>query len=53
MTVDGQEGHALLEGDVVTVRMGRARVPLVRLPEYSFFTTLRQKLNWAAAPGLG
>ncbi len=50
MTLDGQEGHALADDDDVVVRMGAARVPLIRLPEYSFFTTLRKKLHWAASP---
>ena len=52
MTLDGQEGRPLEDGDHVVVGMGHARVPLVRLPEYSFFTTLRRKLNWAATPAL-
>lgn len=52
MTLDGQQGHALADGDAVVVRMGDIKVRLVRLPEYSFFATLRQKLSWAAAPNL-
>lgn len=52
MTLDGQEGRPLADGDEVVVKIGPARVPLVRLPEYSFFTTLRKKLNWAATPSL-
>ena len=52
MTLDGQEGSPLAEGDEVVVGIGPARVPLVRLPEHSFFTTLRKKLNWAATPAL-
>ncbi len=50
LTADGQEGGPVGHSDRVVVRMGAFRVPLVRLPEYSFFTTLRQKLNWAVRP---
>ena len=50
LTADGQEGGPVGHLDRVVVRMGAVRIPLVRLPEHSFFATLRQKLNWAARP---
>jgi NAD+ kinase len=50
LTVDGQVGRALGPGDLVQVRRGRADVGLVRFPGYSFFSTLRRKLNWAVPP---
>ena len=50
LTVDGQEGGPVGHSDRVVVRMGTSRVPLVRLPDHSFFTTLRQKLSWAVRP---
>lgn len=50
LTADGQEGGPVGHLDRVVVRMGTVRIPLVRLPEHSFFATLRQKLNWAARP---
>lgn len=50
LTADGQEGGPVGHLDRVVVRMGTVRTPLVRLPGHSFFTTLRQKLNWAARP---
>ena len=50
LTVDGQVGGPLEDGDRVVVRMGPSKVPLVRLPEHSFFATLRRKLSWAARP---
>ena len=50
LTADGQEGGPVGHQDRVVVRMGTVRIPLVRLPEHSFFATLRQKLNWAARP---
>lgn len=50
LTADGQEGGPVGHLDRVVVRMGTVRIPLVRLPEHSFFATLRQKLSWAARP---
>jgi NAD+ kinase len=48
LTVDGQEGEALGNGDRLVVSRGDATVPLVRLPGQSFFSTLRRKLHWGA-----
>ena len=50
LTVDGQFGRSLDEGDTVRVRRGQIRIPLVRFAGQTFFTTLRRKLNWAAPP---
>ena len=50
LTADGQDGGPVGHLDRVVVRMGSVRIPLVRLPEHSFFATLRHKLNWAARP---
>jgi NAD+ kinase len=47
LTVDGQAGTELWEGESVVVRRGRFQVHLVRFPGQTFFSTLRQKLNWA------
>jgi NAD+ kinase len=46
LTVDGQEGEALTDGDRLVVNRGDATVPLVRLHDQSFFSTLRRKLHW-------
>ncbi len=46
LTVDGQEGEALGEGDRLVVQRGDAAVPLIRMPGQSFFSTLRRKLHW-------
>jgi NAD+ kinase len=55
LTIDGQAGEALLDGDRLVVSRGPATVPLVRFPDQSFFSTLRRKLHWGAgahaAPG--
>ncbi|MFW6199215.1 MAG: NAD(+)/NADH kinase [Gemmatimonadota bacterium] len=51
LTVDGQVGKELAPGDQIRVRRSDIRIPLVRLPEQSFFSTLRRKLNWAVRSG--
>lgn len=48
LTVDGQEGEALVKGDRLVVRRGDASVPLIRMEGQSFFSTLRRKLHWGA-----
>lgn len=50
LTVDGQEGGALAPGDRIVIGRGEATVPLVRIPDQSYFTTLRRKLHWGPAP---
>jgi NAD+ kinase len=47
LTVDGQAGTDLGPGESVVIRQSAARVHLVRFPGQTFFSTLRQKLNWA------
>lgn len=47
LTVDGQAGTDLSMGESVVIRQAAARVHLVRFPGQTFFSTLRQKLNWA------
>lgn len=51
LTIDGQEGEALVQGDRLVVTRGQATVPLVRLHGQSFFSTLRRKLHWGAGNG--
>lgn len=51
LTVDGQVGKELAPGDQIRVRRSAIRIPLVRLPEQSFFSTMRRKLNWAVRSG--
>jgi len=46
LTVDGQVGAPLLEGDAVECRVSDFDVLLVRPPETTFFDVLRQKLKW-------
>lgn len=50
LTVDGQVGRSLAPGDRLEVVRGPGDVTLVRFPGYTFFSTLRRKLNWAVPP---
>ena len=47
LTVDGQDGAALLAGDRLLIRRAPASVRLVRFAGQNFFSTLRRKLHWA------
>lgn len=46
LTVDGQLGLALLEGDEITVTKGDKELFLLTLPGMSFYRILRRKLKW-------
>jgi len=46
VTVDGQAGGKLVQGDRVTVRRSPNDVRLLRMPDDNFFSVLRQKLRW-------
>jgi NAD+ kinase len=46
ITVDGQSSARFDYGDVLNVRRAPRRVCLVRFPEMSFFSLIRQKLGW-------
>jgi NAD+ kinase len=46
VTFDGQSGHALQAGDVITIRRAERPLRLVRSPSRSYFDVLRQKLKW-------
>jgi NAD+ kinase len=46
VTLDGQEGHPLMNEDVIEVRKGPSVVPLVKSPDRRFFDVLREKLLW-------
>ena len=49
LTADGQVQIPLFMGNVVSIARSERTVRLVRLPGSSFFTTLRQKLNWSGS----
>lgn len=46
LTVDGQVGFGLREGDTVETACAAARISLVRFPDKHFFSVLRTKLKW-------
>lgn len=46
LTVDGQEGAPLADGDRVRCKKSDCNVKLLKLPERSFFDVLRAKLKW-------
>ena len=46
ITVDGQVGCTFSAGDTLVIRRSSAPVPIVRFPEISFFSTMREKLHW-------
>jgi NAD+ kinase len=46
LTVDGQVGIPLLDGDVVTCKRSVRQVSLIRRSNRSFFDVLRTKLKW-------
>lgn len=46
VTVDGQAGGKLVQGDRVEVKRSPNDVRLLRLPDDNFFSVLRKKLRW-------
>jgi NAD+ kinase len=46
LTVDGQLGVPLEEGDIVQCRKSKYEVRLFKLPDRNFFQVLRTKLKW-------
>lgn len=46
VTVDGQVGRTFCHGEALVVRRSDHPVSIVRFPEQSFFSTMREKLHW-------
>jgi NAD+ kinase len=46
LSIDGQVGEPLMDGDRVTCRKSRNRIRLLRLGNRTFFDVLRTRLNW-------
>jgi NAD+ kinase len=46
LTIDGQIGGPICEGDTVVCRSSHYSLLLVRPPRMMFFDVLRQKLKW-------
>lgn len=49
LAADGQNLHALAQGDTVTIRRSRHSVRLLHLAGGTFYETLRAKLDWSGA----
>lgn len=47
LSVDGQEHYPMNRGDDIICRRSEKKIFLVRFPCTSFFSTLREKLQWA------
>lgn len=50
VTVDGQVGTSIGEGELLTAGRASNMITIVRFPGSSFFRTLRQKLGWGGIP---
>ena len=46
LTLDGQTGMALEQGDRLTIQRGETPLILVKNPKLDFFSLLRAKLRW-------
>jgi NAD+ kinase len=46
VTVDGQVGCTFGQGEALVVRRSSHPVSIIRFPERSFFSTMREKLHW-------
>jgi NAD+ kinase len=47
LTIDGQIGHPVKEGDEIEIKKSPYQAKLIRLKERSFFKILRTKLGWS------
>ncbi|MBM4257294.1 MAG: NAD(+)/NADH kinase [Deltaproteobacteria bacterium] len=46
LTLDGQEGHPLKQGDTVSIKRSESTVALIKPQNRTFFDVLRSKLRW-------
>jgi len=46
LTIDGQVGNPIRDGDTIVCRSSAYSLRLVRPPHMMFFDVLRQKLKW-------
>ncbi len=47
LSVDGQVGQRLIQGDRIDVRRSGQSARFIHLPAYSYFSLLRHKLRWS------
>ena len=53
LTLDGQEGTSLSQGDTVSITRSKATVKLIKVSERTFYDNLRGKLRWGGLPNGG
>jgi NAD+ kinase len=46
LTIDGQVGETVLQGDRIVCQRSKQSISLVHPPEMAFFDVLREKLKW-------
>lgn len=49
LSVDGQDGESLCDGDSLVIKKSADKFNLVHLPGYQYFSVLRKKLNWSGS----
>jgi len=49
LSVDGQDGESLCDGDSLVIKKSDDHFNLVHLPGYQYFSVLRKKLNWSGS----
>ncbi|MBF0461607.1 MAG: NAD(+)/NADH kinase [Magnetococcales bacterium] len=52
LTLDGQTGFDLMEGDRILVRRAPHRVQILHAPNRNYYNVLREKLHWGEQLGL-
>ncbi len=53
LTLDGQEGTSLSQGDTVSITRSKASVKLIKVSERTFYDNLRGKLRWGGLHNAG
>jgi NAD+ kinase len=53
LTLDGQEGTSLGQGDTVSITRSKATVKLIKVSERTFYDNLRGKLRWGGLHNSG
>jgi NAD+ kinase len=53
LTLDGQEGTSLGQGDTVSITRSKASVKLIKVSERTFYDNLRGKLRWGGLHNAG
>ncbi|MBF0454686.1 MAG: NAD(+)/NADH kinase [Magnetococcales bacterium] len=51
LTLDGQTGFPLLNGDRILIRQSEHRLRVLHAPERNYYSVLRQKLRWGEQVG--